>query len=455
MKIQKDEVLDRLAVRGNVAQFVAYRPSPNGLRQSFSRVAGQSPNTLFDCVSDAAAALLRLSGEGAVNVRSYVPHDPRSREFIYGLQTIDDIVSTANRLSADGLHIILNETVDIHDGGVSGVVQGGIVEFAPDDTPRCVEKPGVASLPFDTAMALLKIVYGFCPDVPHVAGERSEFSIHPVPRGWRPGHTLLWEHEIGLPDEGLPTLQWPNRFSRVLGDKAYGLMMASIAGFSVPKTLVIGRRIAPFTFGRPTGSVAVWTRTCPVEPQPGLYTTVKGWTDPFALLAHEDPDGKAIASVLRQDAVLAQYSGAAIVTADGDLAVEGRAGEGDRFMLGAAPPERLPNYVRKEVEATFEKLREAFGPVRFEWVYDGKLLWVVQLHRGATQSRATAIVPGDATYWKEFQANDGLEKLRQLLGTLQHDSGVTVIGDFGLTSHIADVLRRAGRPARIQMTTAN
>jgi hypothetical protein len=392
-----------------------------------------------------------LSGEGAVNVRSYVPHDPRSREFIYGLRTVDDITATAGRLAAEGLHIILNETVDIHDGGVSGVVQGGVVEFAPDDTPRCVEKPGVASLPFETAMSLLETVYGFRPDVHSASGERSEFSVHPAPRGWRESHTLLWEHETGLPDEGRATMQWPNRFSRILGDKAYGLLMAELAGVQVPRTLVIGRRVAPFTFGVATGSVEIWTRTCPAEPQPGLYTTTKGWTDPFAMLAAEDPNGSALASLLRQDAVPAQHSGAAIVTADGGLAIEGRAGEGDRFMLGIVPPEQLPEHVRGAVAVTYEKLRSVFGPVKFEWVHDGERIWVVQVHRGATQSGATAIVPGEAASWTEFRVEEGLEKLRSLLNSLPSDGGVTVIGEFGLTSHIADVLRRAGRPAKVQV----
>ena len=42
--LRKDEILDRLAKRGNVAQFVAFRP--NGVagapQQSFSRISGAS-----------------------------------------------------------------------------------------------------------------------------------------------------------------------------------------------------------------------------------------------------------------------------------------------------------------------------------------------------------------------------------------------------------------------------
>lgn len=80
--------------------------------------------------------------------RRYHPNSPRSREFVYGLKLRDDVISTLNRLAYSDLHLIVNETIDVHDGGVSGVIQGDVVELAPDDTPRCVEKPGVASLSF-------------------------------------------------------------------------------------------------------------------------------------------------------------------------------------------------------------------------------------------------------------------------------------------------------------------
>ncbi len=35
-----------------------------------------------------------------------------------------------------------------------------MIEFAPDDTPRCVEKPGVASFPLAWGHSLLQTVYG-------------------------------------------------------------------------------------------------------------------------------------------------------------------------------------------------------------------------------------------------------------------------------------------------------
>jgi len=449
MNLQKDEVLDQLAKHGNVAQFVALRPTSNGLEQTYSRIRGHQPNATFSTTAVAIEALLRLSLSGLVNVRSYTPYNPRSREFVYGLRSVDDVVAAIERLASEGLHLIVNETIDISDGGVSGVVQGGMIEFAPDDTPRCVEKPGVASLPFEVGMELLTTIYSFRPELVSRPGLRTEFSIHPLQQGWRSSQTLLWEQEEGVLGETIPAKRWPNRFSRHIGDKAYGLLMAHLEGLPVPHTLVIPRRVAPFSFGTPTGSAEVWTRTCPFEPHPGLYTTVKGWTDPFALLGREDPAGEVLASVLRQDAVPARHSGAAIVQSDGALAIEGLAGEGDLFMLGSRVAEDLPAHVLADVQNAFFTLENRFGPVRFEWVHDGERVWIVQLHLGATSSSATEIVPGEAGHWTEFRIEDGLEKLRALLDDLPSDGGIQIIGQIGLTSHLADVLRRAGFPARL------
>lgn len=78
--------MDRLAPRGNVAQFVAFRPdSGDSPRQSFARIAGHEPNELFLDPHEAIDALLVSSGEGKVNTRGYLPDEPRSRELVYGL----------------------------------------------------------------------------------------------------------------------------------------------------------------------------------------------------------------------------------------------------------------------------------------------------------------------------------------------------------------------------------
>ena len=85
--MHKDEILDRLALQGNVAQFVAFRTSEKaGLQQSFSRVAGHEPNELFFDAQEAISALLSASIEHRVNVRSYVPNEARA-ENLYTAST--------------------------------------------------------------------------------------------------------------------------------------------------------------------------------------------------------------------------------------------------------------------------------------------------------------------------------------------------------------------------------
>lgn len=450
MSFYKDASLDGLAQKGNVAQFVSFQPAGHGsLAQRYSRVVGFAPNHKFSSPEAAVLALLSASSECSLNIRSFIPDDPRSKEFVYALKDPAEILGHMERLSQSGLYLILNETIDVADGGVSGVVQAGVMEFAPDDTPRCVEKPGVASLPAQLGMKLLETVYGFLPELELSADERVEFSIHPRVRGWRQSTTLTWEREDGVASSSIAKMSWPNRFSRHLGDKAFGLLMAHELGFAVPRTLVIGRRVSPFSFGRDTGTVEVWTRTCPATPQPGHFTTVKGWVDPFKLLASEDPSGTEIVSVLCQAAVPAQYSGAAIVDAGGELVIEGHAGEGDRFMLGLDKPEELPEAVVDDVSAIFAKLFAALGPVRFEWVHDGSQIWVVQLHKGQTETAGDVLVPGDAEQWMEVDASLPLEAIRSFVGSLDTGVGISIVGDIGLTSHIADVMRKAGHPARI------
>jgi len=315
----KDEMLSRLAAQANVAQFVSFGPGGD-LPQRHSCLRGHAPGHRFASAGDAVGALLSLASGGSVNVRSFRAGAPKGGPFSYGLTRRDDVLAVLRARAGDGLHTIANETVDVHDGGVSGVALGGVVEFAPGDTPRSVESPGTTALGHDHAMALLRTVYGFTPGLDGRPGERIEFSIHPLAAGVRQAHTILWERERVDPVTLAPRLTWPNRFSRLLGDKAFGLLVADLLGLPVPATTVVGRRVAPFSFGRPTGSGERWLRTCPAEPVPGRFPTQRGWRDPFALLAAEDPSGADVVAVLAQEGVGARWSGAALPDAPAELA---------------------------------------------------------------------------------------------------------------------------------------
>jgi hypothetical protein len=235
-----------------------------------------------------------------------------------------------------------------------------------------------------------------------------------------------------------------------LGDKVFGLLIAEIVGLPVPKTTVIHRRIAPFTFGTATGTFETWLRTCPNVQVPGKFTTNRGWLDPFELLRREDPSANIIPSILSQSGVRPEYSGALIVASDGSLVIEGKSGEGEALMVGKSQSEALPAKILADVRNTFRSAQQELGEVRFEWVHDGKRVWVVQLHHGDTSSLGNVIVPGEASSWHEFDISLGLEALRKFVGDLSRDKdGLLLMGNVGLTSHIADVVRKAGIPTKI------
>jgi hypothetical protein len=442
----KDELLSRLAEHANVAQFISFGPHPE-LPQRHARLRGHRPDHRFATPEDAVDALLASSG-GSVNVRSFRARAARGGPFTYGLVRRDDVLAVLRARAGAGLHTIANETVDVHDGGVSGVALGGMVEFAPGDTPRAVERPGTVALGHDAALALLRTVYGFTPDLPSHPGQRVEFSVHPLAAGLRQTHTILWELEPAAPAALARRLSWPNRFSRLLGDKAFGLLVADLLGLPVPATTVVGRRVAPFRFGRPTGGGEPWLRTCPAEPVPGRFLTRRGWRDPFALLA-EDPQGAEVVAVLAQEGVRARWSGAAVPGRDEGLLVEGVAGFGDDFMLARAAPARLPERVLDDVRRVGARAADTLGPVRFEWAHDGDHAWVLQLQLATVAASATTICPGTASRWHRFDPSLGLERLRELIASVGQGEGIEVAGDIGVTSHAGDLLRRAAVPSRL------
>ena len=400
-------------------------------------------------IEDAVGAVLQQSADARVNVRSFDPIQPKSSEFIYGLDSVATAAVEIRRLAARGLYTIVNETIDVSDGGVSGVAYAGVIEFSPDDTPRCVDKPGTASLPRAAALQVLENVYGFKPALDYSDDLRVEFSIHPIRRGVRHEHTVVWEQER---TEGLhlePEFFWPNRFSRFLGDKVFGLLIADAIGLRVPRTRVIPRRVAPFQFGTATGTREYWLRTAPVEQVPGRFTTTRGWVDPFLLLNDEDPGGEEIASVVAQESVEAKWSGAGAMR-DGDQVIEGVSGAGDRFMQGLQPPERLPMQVVRSVGGMLSAAHSILGEVRAEWVHDGRASWAVQLHRGGLPASGLTIYPGVAAREHRFAVDQGIDALRELVENLRGTAdGVVLVGAVGVTSHLGDILRRAKIPARL------
>ena len=382
----KDAGLEAIAQKGlNVARFISADPLGDVRFVRILPGGGRQATSLDEGIRD-----LFRSGATTVNVRCFRPDSDKGNPFDYGIASPSEALSIAEMRMADGFHVIVNETVRVDDGGVSGVSEGGIWEFSPNATPRVVETGNVCRLPSDLARGVLRTVYGTEPEIDDSAGLRVEFSIHPQSVGYSNTRTLIWELTEAADTFLAGPAIWPNPFSRHIGDKVFGLLIADALGLPVPYSMVLPRRLPPFTFGRETGSGLWWTRTAPAEPRPGLFSTVKGWTDVFDLLANEDPQGTDVSSVIYQESVRARHSGAAIPTAGGDdFVVEGVPGEGDRFMLGAEGPTPIPEHVRDHVIQLLRKASAAIGPVRVEWVHDGDQAWVVQMHmaRGAHRTR--------------------------------------------------------------------
>src|SRR5262249_36220669 len=156
-------------------------------------------------------------------------------------------------------------------------------------------------------------------------------------------------------------------------------------------------------------------------------------------------------SVLSQEGVDAEFSGAAAADAAGGLTIEGVGGSGEDFMLGSSRPTALPDAVNADVEAAYERARAQLGPARFEWVHDGAEVWVVQLHRGPLPGYGRTIYPGEPSHEHHFEVERGLEELRALVAHVQgSEDGIVLIGSVGVTSHFGDVLRKARVPSRIE-----
>lgn len=402
--------------------------------------------------------LINVSSRKSVNIRSFSEECVKSNRFVYGkkLEDIDEIIDIIKENCAAGKYSIVNETIDVNDGGVSGVIMGNIIEFSPNDTPRCVEKEGVCRLPLNLGLHMLKTVYGFSPEYSFGDNYRTEFSIHPNREGLREGHTIIWEYEGMEKTEFDIKILYPNNFSKFIGDKVFGLLLADFYKFNVPYTTVICRNVAPFTFGKFTGLNEKWIRTSPIVKESGKYFTGNKWQDPFKLIIEEESKGDKdinISSILSQSAVNPVYSGGAIISSNSHH-IEGVSGKGDEFMLGNDNFTKLPIKLKRELEYEFTKLstlNDILGDVSVEWVYDGSKIWIVQLNRLKHTSKGNIIVKGNPSEYMDFDVRKGLNELRVLINSIKDKNvGVKLIGNVGITSHFGDILRQFDIPSFIE-----
>ena len=97
MSFRKDRSLDELARVGNMAQFVSFAPETGHPVQQYSRVAGFQANHVFSGVREAMSSLLSASPDRTINIRSYEPASPRTRDFHYGIAEVEEAVALAKR----------------------------------------------------------------------------------------------------------------------------------------------------------------------------------------------------------------------------------------------------------------------------------------------------------------------------------------------------------------------
>lgn len=439
---------------GNIAQYISVEPNGKIKHIQISNYLKEE-----DDLKELITSLLKSSRSGAVNIRSFSPSIMKGNKLVYNKKIcdIEEIIFQVKQNCSEGKYSIINENIDIYDGGVSGVVLGDIIEFAPKDTPKCVDKEGVCLLEKKLGYHVLKTVYGFQPEINFGSEYRVEFSIHPNREGVKQTHTIVWEYELFENIEHNFKINWPNTFSKFIGDKTFGLIIADYLGLNVPFTTVISREVAPFTFGKKTGLFEKWIRTSPIVKESGKYYTGSQWTDPFVLMQSEELKGDNpinIAAILSQDAVEAKYSGGAIIAKlkKNDV-IEGVQGTGDEFMLGQAFKHELPDCVKNELDKVINKLRaynNLIGDISIEWVYDGNKIWIVQLNQLKNSGCGNTIVYGNPLYFKQFDVKKGLESLRDIIRSLKNENiGIELVGNVGITSHFGDLLRQANIPSRI------
>lgn len=461
IEVLKDEVVHNLTQKGvNVASFVSF--APDG-KQRFCCIRGVPPDYIFSGPKEAVEKMYASGNIKNVNVRTFLPEKPDGNPFFLGKNHGFGNPTTAAECIShhlqEGYYVIVNENINPSDGGFSGVAMGDAVEFAACDIPRCVEKEEkvpCAALSRDFTRRLVREVYRFNLVFPFPSTWRIEFSVHPGPVGYFGEQIIIWQAEEML-DTELKSISfpvWPNRYSTIMGDKAFGLLMADLHDFPVPRTKVWGRVIPPFEFGTEVHSgEGNWIRTCPREQEPGLFTTARGYLDPFKLMQSEDPEAEKIAAIIVQQGIKPGFSGAAITSADGTALIEGKAGRGDCFMTGEkSPVEELPRSVYSSILSLWQELTRTFGSVRFEWVFDNqrKQPWIIQLHGGKSESLGDIIYPGEAIVWYDFKVPGNLEELRVMSKKAKTErAGIRLVGNVGITSHPADILRRDKVPSRL------
>lgn len=453
----------------NVAQFFSVSPVVEDctmddfmrMRAKCRRIKPSINNVEDTRIVELVDTLLSQSNSGKVSIRTFTRDQSSGNPLKLGLSNRDEILNILYKNSIDGYYSIVNEYIDICDGGVSGVICNDVIEFSPNDTPRCVEKDGVCRLPARIGIKMLRIIYGVNIGFLWKKNKRIEFSIHTKKIGYLDKLYTVWEiTDTNEFDENIKVpIMYPNNFSKHIGNKTFGLILAHILGLNVPSGIVINRNIRPFTLTTNPKRLPDDTimRPAPSIKLPGEIDSKFEYTDVFEFMKEGMEN---VPSLILQERVLAEYSGAAQITEDCQRCdIEGVQGFGDKFMLGMQEPGELPSKVIDKLEGSFDKIkeyRELLGDINLEWVYSDRV-WIVQFDCVNNENKAISFTTEEPESWvqiavpetnlKQFRESvEDLLEQRDITGT---NFGIEIRGNIGMLSHYGDIIREYNIPAKI------
>lgn len=165
----KDEKLNYMMKNGsNIARFISVNPD---MEIRFINIDGnyERKGTLKECIVD----LINISNSKSVNIRSFAKDSMKGHKFVYGktIEDIEGIIEIIKENSSNGKYSIINETIDVNDGGVSGVVLNNVIEFAPNDISS--NEKGTARSPDLRPYYFLKHFY-YCEGNFRICGSRKD-----------------------------------------------------------------------------------------------------------------------------------------------------------------------------------------------------------------------------------------------------------------------------------------
>ncbi|MGX1218692.1 hypothetical protein AB7M42_008957 [Bradyrhizobium diazoefficiens] len=447
----------------NIAQFVSFDEFS---KVRFVKLASREiEGRASDDLSQVLAELFRASNSNLINLRFFHPGTSTGAVIVRDIESVDEALQISKSKMVSGGYAIASEVLELADGGVSGVLAGGTVEFLMGVTPRFVDQVdgGFPQLPSAVGERLLRSIYGDHVELSKFEPSmRVEFSIHPYDVGHMGRRMIVWDvYRLANPSRLKPIISWPNLFSEWIGDKLYGQLLASSLGLPVPRSIAwlhpfvaadsanpIERWIPPegIAFGENTGTSEFWMRSCPSLRRPGLYPTIRGRVDPTNWMLGIDPLGTEIRSCLEQQHVGAQFSGAAFCGDQSPL-IEGIAGTGEQYMLGLCAPETLPITVQRTVACLAEEVSSMFGRSRLEWVFDGDRAWVVQINQIAGERREAISHEVPNEEYIDYDPIAGLAELQEIIDYAKiRGCGVRLARAVGLTSHVCELLNNAEVP---------